>query len=163
MSRWILIYHFVVLCFPVPCVIPHAYCLKLPLGSRKCCWDSEASFHFSMENQTAEFLYHCSWQCLEFFAVQMSGLLQPSSAQNWLSSQGSSSGLIVKRTIRVDIPVDKYPNVWIISFPCIHFALVYVCCLILHQSCCSTTLLGASLALGETHLSEWKQVLSAVF
>ncbi|GAY37716.1 hypothetical protein CUMW_031190 [Citrus unshiu] len=31
-------------------------------------------------------------------------------AQNWLSSQGSSSGLIVKRTIRVDIPVEKYPN-----------------------------------------------------
>jgi hypothetical protein len=50
----------------------------------------------------------------------MSGILQPSSAQNWLSSQGSSSGLIVKRTIRVDIPVDKYPNVQIIcSFPCI--------------------------------------------
>ncbi|XP_059662324.1 KH domain-containing protein At5g56140-like [Cornus florida] len=41
---------------------------------------------------------------------EMSGLLQPSSAQNWLSSQGSSSGLIVKRTIRVDIPVDHYPN-----------------------------------------------------
>ncbi|KAM1055451.1 hypothetical protein FF1_028993 [Malus domestica] len=41
---------------------------------------------------------------------QMSGLLQPLSTQNWLSSQSSSSGLIVKRTIRVDIPVDKYPN-----------------------------------------------------
>ncbi|GMY30743.1 KH domain-containing protein At5g56140 isoform X2 [Fagus crenata] len=40
----------------------------------------------------------------------MSGLLQPSSAQNWLSSQCSSSGLIVKRTLRVDIPVEKYPN-----------------------------------------------------
>ncbi|OMO83855.1 hypothetical protein CCACVL1_11148 [Corchorus capsularis] len=37
-------------------------------------------------------------------------LVQPSSAQNWLSSQGSSSGLIVKRTIRVDIPVDNYPS-----------------------------------------------------
>ncbi|PNT60395.1 hypothetical protein POPTR_001G471000v4 [Populus trichocarpa] len=44
------------------------------------------------------------------FQSEMSGILQPSSAQNWLSSQGSSSGLIVKRTIRVDIPVDKYPN-----------------------------------------------------
>ncbi|KAJ7961005.1 KH domain-containing protein [Quillaja saponaria] len=44
------------------------------------------------------------------FQSEMSGLLQSSSAQNWLSSQGSSSGLIVKRTIRVDIPVDKYPN-----------------------------------------------------
>ncbi|KAB2634199.1 KH domain-containing protein [Pyrus ussuriensis x Pyrus communis] len=44
------------------------------------------------------------------FQSEMSGLLQPSSTQNWLSSQSSSSGLIVKRTIRVDIPVDKYPN-----------------------------------------------------
>ncbi|XP_011039862.1 PREDICTED: KH domain-containing protein At5g56140 [Populus euphratica] len=44
------------------------------------------------------------------FQSEMSGILQPSSAQNWLSSRGSSSGLIVKRTIRVDIPVDKYPN-----------------------------------------------------
>ncbi|MBA0747115.1 hypothetical protein Gogos_009577, partial [Gossypium gossypioides] len=40
----------------------------------------------------------------------MSGLVRPSSAQNWVGSQGSSSGLIVKRTIRVDIPVDSYPN-----------------------------------------------------
>lgn len=44
------------------------------------------------------------------FQSEMSGLLQTSSAQNWLSSQSSSSGLIVKRTIRVDIPVDNYPN-----------------------------------------------------
>ncbi|WCJ32513.1 RNA-binding KH domain-containing protein [Euphorbia peplus] len=43
------------------------------------------------------------------FQSEMSGLLQPSSA-HWLSSQGSSSGLIVKRTLRVDIPVDKYPS-----------------------------------------------------
>ncbi|KAA3472574.1 KH domain-containing protein [Gossypium australe] len=41
---------------------------------------------------------------------QMPGLVQPSLAENWLNSQGGSSGLIVKRTIRVDIPVDKYPN-----------------------------------------------------
>ncbi|XP_019057893.1 PREDICTED: KH domain-containing protein At4g26480, partial [Tarenaya hassleriana] len=34
-----------------------------------------------------------------------------SPAPNWLNSPGgSSSGLIVKREIRVDIPVDKYPN-----------------------------------------------------
>lgn len=39
----------------------------------------------------------------------MSGL-QPSSAQSWIGTQGSSSGIIVKRTIRVDIPVDQYPN-----------------------------------------------------
>ncbi|CAK9148919.1 unnamed protein product [Ilex paraguariensis] len=44
------------------------------------------------------------------FQSEMSGLMQSSSAQNWLGSQGSSSGLIVKRTIRVDIPVDQYPN-----------------------------------------------------
>ncbi|KAL2473156.1 KH domain-containing protein [Forsythia ovata] len=44
------------------------------------------------------------------FQSEMSGLVQPSSAQNWLSSQGSSLGLIVKRTMRVDIPVDQYPN-----------------------------------------------------
>jgi len=40
----------------------------------------------------------------------MSGLSQLSSAQNWLGSQGSSSGLIVKRAMRVDIPVDQFPN-----------------------------------------------------
>ncbi|KAI8557400.1 hypothetical protein RHMOL_Rhmol04G0007900 [Rhododendron molle] len=44
-----------------------------------------------------------------FHSEQMSGL-QPSSAQSWIGSQGSSSGLIAKRTIRVDIPVDQYPN-----------------------------------------------------
>ncbi|KAF5728504.1 KH domain-containing protein [Tripterygium wilfordii] len=44
------------------------------------------------------------------FQSDMSGLSQPSTPQNWLSSQGSSSGLIVKRTIRVDIPINKYPN-----------------------------------------------------
>ncbi|PSR85435.1 KH domain-containing protein [Actinidia chinensis var. chinensis] len=44
------------------------------------------------------------------FQSEMSGIVQPASAQNWLGSQGSSSGLIVKRTMRVDIPVDQYPN-----------------------------------------------------
>ncbi|XP_028085963.1 KH domain-containing protein At5g56140-like [Camellia sinensis] len=44
------------------------------------------------------------------FQSEMSGLLPPSSAQSWLGSQGSSSGLIVKRTIRVDIPVDQFPS-----------------------------------------------------
>ncbi|CDY17395.1 BnaA10g10290D [Brassica napus] len=29
---------------------------------------------------------------------------------NWLNSPGSPSGLIAKRTLRVDIPVDDYPN-----------------------------------------------------
>ncbi|RVW50093.1 KH domain-containing protein [Vitis vinifera] len=46
-----------------------------------------------------------------FQLLKMSGL---SAAQNWLGSQGSSSGLIVKRTIRVDIPVEKFPSVRII-------------------------------------------------
>ncbi|XP_057765368.1 KH domain-containing protein At5g56140 isoform X2 [Salvia miltiorrhiza] len=44
------------------------------------------------------------------FQSEMSSLMQSSSTPNWLGSQGSSSGLIVKRTIRVDIPVDQYPN-----------------------------------------------------
>ncbi|KAI3466373.1 hypothetical protein Pfo_023036 [Paulownia fortunei] len=44
------------------------------------------------------------------FQSEMPGLIQPSSVQNWLGSQGSSSGLIVKRTVRVDIPVEQYPN-----------------------------------------------------
>ncbi|KAH1063039.1 hypothetical protein J1N35_028026 [Gossypium stocksii] len=44
------------------------------------------------------------------FQSEMSGLVRSSSAQNWVGSQGSCSGLIVKRTIRVDIPVDSYPN-----------------------------------------------------
>ncbi|XP_020091302.1 KH domain-containing protein At5g56140-like isoform X2 [Ananas comosus] len=35
---------------------------------------------------------------------------EPSSAHNWLGSQSNSSGLIVKKTIKVDIPVDKYPT-----------------------------------------------------
>lgn len=43
--------------------------------------------------------------------MQMPSLMQPSSAQDWLGNQGSSSGLIVKRMIRVDIPIEQYPNV----------------------------------------------------
>ncbi|KAJ0986937.1 hypothetical protein J5N97_005293 [Dioscorea zingiberensis] len=43
------------------------------------------------------------------FQPERMGILQPSAAHGWLGSQGSSSGLIVKKTIRVDIPVDKYP------------------------------------------------------
>ncbi|KAK4278219.1 hypothetical protein QN277_016093 [Acacia crassicarpa] len=44
------------------------------------------------------------------FQSEFPALLQSPSAQNWLSTQSSSSGLIVKRTIRVEIPVEKYPN-----------------------------------------------------
>ncbi|XP_039048683.1 KH domain-containing protein At5g56140-like isoform X2 [Hibiscus syriacus] len=43
------------------------------------------------------------------FQSEIPGLVQPSLTENWLNSR-SLSGLIVKRTIRVDIPVDKYPN-----------------------------------------------------
>ncbi|GAA0168209.1 RNA splicing factor [Lithospermum erythrorhizon] len=43
------------------------------------------------------------------FQSEMSGLMQSPSAQNF-GSHSSSSGLIVKRAIRVDIPVDQYPN-----------------------------------------------------
>ncbi|KAL5802107.1 hypothetical protein ACOSQ4_030412 [Xanthoceras sorbifolium] len=49
-------------------------------------------------------------EMMELWFVLISGLMQPASTQNWLSSQSSSSGLIVKRTIRVDIPIDQYPN-----------------------------------------------------
>ncbi|XP_076909356.1 KH domain-containing protein At5g56140-like [Bidens hawaiensis] len=41
---------------------------------------------------------------------EMPSLLLSSPAHSWLGSQGSSSSLIVKRTIRVDIPVASYPN-----------------------------------------------------
>ncbi|KAI9100176.1 hypothetical protein K1719_024394 [Acacia pycnantha] len=44
------------------------------------------------------------------FQSEVPALLQSRSAQNWLSTQSGSSGLIVKRTIRVEIPVEKYPN-----------------------------------------------------
>ncbi|XP_010244820.1 PREDICTED: KH domain-containing protein At5g56140 [Nelumbo nucifera] len=44
------------------------------------------------------------------FQSERLGLLQPSPTPSWLGSQGSSSGLIVKKTILVDVPVDKYPN-----------------------------------------------------
>lgn len=44
------------------------------------------------------------------FQSERLGLVQPSSMPGWLGSQGSSSGLIVKKTIRLDIPVDKYPT-----------------------------------------------------
>ncbi|MED6109427.1 hypothetical protein PIB30_033506 [Stylosanthes scabra] len=44
------------------------------------------------------------------FQSEMPSLLQSSSTQNWLSPQGGSSGIIVKKTVRVDIPVDAYPN-----------------------------------------------------
>ncbi|KAM7250971.1 hypothetical protein ACFE04_022854 [Oxalis oulophora] len=44
------------------------------------------------------------------FQSEMPNLLQSSSTQNWLGSPSNSSGLIVKRTIRVDIPVENFPN-----------------------------------------------------
>ncbi|KAK1317381.1 KH domain-containing protein [Acorus calamus] len=44
------------------------------------------------------------------FQSERLGLLQSSSAHGWPGSQGSSSSLVVKKTMRVDIPVDKYPT-----------------------------------------------------
>ena len=92
--------------------------------------------------------------------MQMSGLVQPSSVQNWLGSQGSSSGLIAKRTIRVDIPVDQYPNVGcIFLFHCIFFMLwftVFDINFLLPTLCCSTILLVASLVLEGTPSREWR-------
>lgn len=63
----------------------------------------------------------------------MSGLMQSSSAPSWLGSQGSSSGLIVKRTIRVDIPVDQFPNVQILllgSSFLIEFVATFFTCIL---------------------------------
>ncbi|XP_052727240.1 KH domain-containing protein At5g56140 isoform X1 [Vigna angularis] len=44
------------------------------------------------------------------FQSERPSLLQSSPTPNWLSPQGSSSGLLIKKTLRVDIPVDTYPN-----------------------------------------------------
>ncbi|XP_077222604.1 KH domain-containing protein At5g56140-like isoform X1 [Tasmannia lanceolata] len=44
------------------------------------------------------------------FQSERPRLLQQSSATGWIGSQGSSSGIIVKKTMRVDIPVDTYPT-----------------------------------------------------
>lgn len=44
------------------------------------------------------------------FQSEISGLMHSPSAQSWLNTQSNSSGLIVKRTLRIDIPVDQYPN-----------------------------------------------------
>lgn len=44
------------------------------------------------------------------FQSEMPSLLQSSATPSWLSPQGSSSGLVVKKTMRVDIPVEVYPN-----------------------------------------------------
>lgn len=37
-------------------------------------------------------------------------MVQPSSGHGWPGSSGASSGMIIKKTIRVDIPVEEYPN-----------------------------------------------------
>ncbi|KAK4751558.1 hypothetical protein SAY87_005040 [Trapa incisa] len=42
--------------------------------------------------------------------MQFPSLVPPSSAQSWPSPSGSSSGIIVKKNVRLDVPVDKYPN-----------------------------------------------------
>ncbi|KAL3614847.1 hypothetical protein CASFOL_040508 [Castilleja foliolosa] len=44
------------------------------------------------------------------FQSDMPGLIHPSSTHNWIGSHGGSSGLVVKRLVRIDVPVDQYPN-----------------------------------------------------
>ncbi|KAI4320860.1 hypothetical protein MLD38_034301 [Melastoma candidum] len=44
------------------------------------------------------------------FQSEMSGLMLGSSPQSWPSSQGSPSNPIAKKIIRLDVPIDKYPN-----------------------------------------------------
>lgn len=44
------------------------------------------------------------------FQSEVSTLMQPSSTPSWASPQGSSSGLVVKKKLRLDIPVEKFPN-----------------------------------------------------
>ncbi|KAK4743963.1 hypothetical protein SAY87_010275 [Trapa incisa] len=44
------------------------------------------------------------------FPSELPSLIPPSSAHNWVGPQESSSGIIVKKKVRLDIPVDKYPN-----------------------------------------------------
>ncbi|CAA0841141.1 KH domain-containing protein [Striga hermonthica] len=44
------------------------------------------------------------------FQSEVTSLMQPSSTNNWLGSHGSPSGLIVKRLVRIDVPVEQYPN-----------------------------------------------------
>ncbi|KAM3223046.1 KH domain-containing protein [Capsicum chacoense] len=63
------------------------------------------------------------------FQSEISGLMHSPSTQNWLNTQSNSSGLIVKRTLRIDIPVDQYPSVWTIMY---FFILLFM--LWLHHS-----------------------------
>lgn len=44
------------------------------------------------------------------FQSERMGMMQQSSVHGWIGSQSGSSSLVVKKTIRVDIPVDKYPT-----------------------------------------------------
>lgn len=101
-----------------------------------------------------------------FVLPQSSGLIEPLSNQNWRSSQSSSSGLIVRRTIRIDIPVDLFPSVcfWTTA-PRVNYEVCLGCTITKFSLAfhCSTISLVASLVLEGTLLSELKQVLTAVF
>ncbi|KAI4388554.1 hypothetical protein MLD38_000873 [Melastoma candidum] len=44
------------------------------------------------------------------YQSEMSGLMLASSPQSWPISQGSPSAPIMKKIVRLDVPVDKYPN-----------------------------------------------------
>ncbi|XP_031480933.1 KH domain-containing protein At5g56140 isoform X1 [Nymphaea colorata] len=44
-----------------------------------------------------------------FHSERLGGLMQ-SPSHGWLGAQGSSSGLVCKKSFRIDIPADKYPS-----------------------------------------------------
>jgi hypothetical protein len=71
--------------------------------------------------------------------------MQSSPAYSWLGgSQGSSSGLIVKKTMKVDIPVDKYPTVSVL-FHKLVYSLIAASSSSVYVYSPSTILLAASL------------------
>lgn len=65
------------------------------------------------------------------YHIQISGLMHSPSTQNWLNTQSNSSGLIVKRTLRIDIPVDQYPSVCTI----IYFLILLIMTSLHHVEC----------------------------
>lgn len=95
------------------------------------------------------------------FMFQGAGMFHPPS-RNWLSPQGNSSGFLVKKTMKMDIPVDKYPNVrccFHLLFPLVHFRwILYDCDIMLSSS----TLWVDYLVQGEILLSELRQTPTVV-
>jgi preprotein translocase subunit SecG len=86
------------------------------------------TFEFCFSSMFVPLLYN-------FLYLYLFVLLQQSSGHSWLGSQGSSSGLVVKKTIKVDIPVDKYPTVSSIMF-FVLYHMVTKAILPTHRSAC---------------------------